>query len=104
MTQTLRYFRSTWSKLSAERHLSRSHATVPDNPGPLNSHHLVHQALKSMRDLSPGYLGHFMAHVDALLWLDDANAVGSASSATAQRDVAQKKIGRKVAREPKGGA
>lgn len=103
-TVALKYFRNTWSKLSAERHLSQSHATVPDNPGPLNSHHLVHQALKSMRDLSPGYLSHFMSHVDALLWLDDANGVSAASSATAQRDLVPKKLARKTSREPKGGA
>ncbi|QNK75904.1 DUF2894 domain-containing protein [Variovorax sp. PAMC28562] len=103
MPRTLKYFRSTWSKLSAERHLSQSHATVPDNPGPLNSHHLVHQALKSMRDLSPGYLSHFMSHVDALLWLDDANAVAAVSSASAQRDAVQKKPARKSSRESKGG-
>ena len=105
MPRTLKYFRSTWSKLSAERHLSQSHATVPDNPGPLNSHHLVHQALKSMRDLSPGYLSHFMSHVDALLWLDDANAVAavSSASASAQRDAVQKKAARKNSRESKGG-
>ena len=91
MTSTLKYFRSTWSRLSAERHLSQSHATVPDNPGPLNSHHLVHQALKSMRDLSPGYLSHFMSYVDALLWLDDANGVAAALGASAQREAAQKR-------------
>ena len=94
MTHTLRYFRSTWSKLSADRRLSPFHATVPDNPGPLNSHHLVHQALKSMRDLSPGYLSHFMSHVDALLWLDDAESTGlgmTAAAGAAQRDGSPKK-------------
>ncbi|CAN5738536.1 DUF2894 domain-containing protein [soil metagenome] len=90
----LRYFRSTWSKLSAERHLSQSLATVPENPGPLNSHHLVHQALKSMRDLSPGYLSHFMAHVDALFWLDGANATGAAAAASASREAPPKKATR----------
>lgn len=107
MTRTLKYVRSTWSKLSAERQLFQSHATVPDNPGPLNSHHLVHQALRSMRHLSPGYLGHFMSHVDALFWLDDANGMGAAPSASAQRDPVQKKPARKTpresSREPKGG-
>lgn len=93
MTHTLGYFRSTWSKLSADRRLSPSHATVPDNPGPLNSHHLAHQALKSMRDLSPGYLSHFMSHVDALLWLNDAKGagLGAVAAAAAQRDGVPKK-------------
>ena len=58
-----------------------------------------------MRDLSPGYLSHFMSHVDALLWLDDANAVAavSSASASAQRDAVQKKAARKSSRESKGG-
>lgn len=96
MTHMLGYFRSTWSRLSAARRLSQSHATVPDNPGPLNSHHLIHQALKSMRDLSPGYLGHFMSHVDALLWLEDAKGagLGAVAAATAQKATASKKAAR----------
>lgn len=69
---SLAYFRSTWSRLSAERRLTRSLATVPENAGPLNSHQLVHRALQTMRETSPGYLHHFMTYVDALLWLDQA--------------------------------
>jgi hypothetical protein len=90
----LPYFRRTWSRLSADRRLSPSHATVPDNPGPLNSHHLVHQALTSMRDLSPGYLSHFMSYVDALLWLDDANGTPAATGASAPREASPKKSAR----------
>ena len=69
---SLAYFRSTWSRLSAERRLTRSLATVPENAGPLNSHQLVHRALQTMRETSPVYLHHFMTYVDALLWLDQA--------------------------------
>lgn len=76
--KSLAYFRSTWSKLSADRRLTQSLAKVPDKAGPLNSHHLVHRALTTMRELSPAYLEHFMAHVDALLWLDQANGGSSA--------------------------
>lgn len=71
--KSLAYFRSTWSRLSADRRLTQSLAKVPDKAGPLNSHHLVHRALTTMRELSPAYLEHFMTHVDALLWLDQAN-------------------------------
>jgi len=77
--KTLAYFRSTWSRLSAEQRLTQSLEKVPENAGPLNSHHLVHRALKLMQDLSPGYLHRFMSYVDALLWLDQVN--GGASSA-----------------------
>lgn len=76
--KTLRDFRSTWSRLSAERRLTQSLAVVPDNAGPLNSQQLVHRALRLMRELSPAYLDHFVQHVDALLWLDQLNAVGAA--------------------------
>lgn len=77
--KTLSYFRSTWSRLSADRRLTQTLAAVPENAGPLNSHQLVHRALMLMRELSPEYLHRFMSHVEALLWLDRANA-GSASA------------------------
>lgn len=83
--KTMRYFRSTWSKLSADRRLTQSLAKVPDNAGPLNSHHLVHRALILMRDLSPEYLNRFMSYVDALLWIDQANASMAAAAANAPR-------------------
>ena len=71
--KTLRYFRSTWSKLSAHQRLTQSLAKVPVNAGPLNSNHLVHRSLTLMRDLSPEYLNRFISYVDALLWLEQAH-------------------------------
>lgn len=68
--KALQYFRSTWSRLSTEQRLAQSAAKLPENAGPLNSQHLVHQSLVLMRELSPGYLERFIAHVDTLLWLD----------------------------------
>jgi hypothetical protein len=88
------YYRSTWSKLSAERRLTQSLAKVPDNAGPLNSHHLVHRALILMRDLSPEYLNRFMSYVDALLWIDQANGSMAAAAASAPRTENSKKTGR----------
>lgn len=84
--KTLRDFRSTWSRLSAERRLTQSLAVVPDNAGPLNSQQLVHRALRLMRELSPGYLDRFVQHVDALLWLDQLNAAGAAPRKTSAAD------------------
>ena len=72
--KALRYFRRTWSRLSARQRLVQALATVPENAGPLNSQHLVHRALTVMRDGAPDYLSRFMAHVDALLWLEQAAA------------------------------
>ena len=82
---SLAFFRSTWSRLSAERRLTKSLATVPENAGPLNSHQLVHRALQLMRETSPGYLHHFMTYVDALLWLDQAGAGGAVGSLASSR-------------------
>ncbi|MDR6535181.1 DUF2894 domain-containing protein [Variovorax soli] len=92
--KTLRYFRSTWSRLSADRRLTQTLAAVPENAGPLNSHHLVHRALMLMRELSPEYLHRFMAHVDALLWLDRANARSAAAGAETPRAEGQRKSAR----------
>lgn len=74
MADTLGYLRTTWSRLSADRRLTQSLAKVPENAGPLNSQHLVHRSLTLMRELSPEYLHHFMAHVDALLWLEQTDS------------------------------
>jgi hypothetical protein len=83
--KSIRYFKSTWSKLSADRRLTQSLAKVPENAGPLNSHHLVHRSLTLMRDLSPEYLNRFMSYVDALSWVDQLNGAAAAASAASPR-------------------
>jgi len=98
--KTLRYFRSTWSKLSADLRLTQSLAKVPENAGPLNSHHLVHRALTLMRDLSPEYLNHFMSYVDTLSWVEQANSASASAAASTTRAEAG---GRKTARAGKAG-
>lgn len=95
--KALSYFRSTWSKLSADRRLTQSLAKVPENAGPLNSHHLLHRSLSLMRDLSPGYLNRFMGYVDALLWLDQASAGSAGASAENPRGEGHKKSARNKA-------
>lgn len=93
--KSIRYFKSTWSKLSADRRLTQSLAKVPENAGPLNSHHLVHRSLTLMRDLSPEYLNRFMSYVDALSWVDQLNgAAAAAASAASPRAESPKKSGR----------
>ena len=79
--EALRYLRSTWSRLSADKRLTQSLAKVPDKAGPLNSHQLVHRALSAMRDASPDYFHHFVSYVDALMALDPLNGAGAASAA-----------------------
>jgi len=83
--KSIRYFKSTWSRLSADRRLTQSLAKVPENAGPLNSHHLVHRSLTLMRDLSPEYLNRFMSYVDALSWVDQLNGSSAAAGAASPR-------------------
>ncbi|KQP47739.1 DUF2894 domain-containing protein [Pseudorhodoferax sp. Leaf274] len=83
--EMLQFFRSTWARLHAEKRLNHALADAPENPGPLNSEHLVHQALQLMRGCAPDYLRHFMAQVDALAWLEDAQAEASAAAKPAPR-------------------
>jgi hypothetical protein len=83
--KTLQFFKRTWSRLSADQRLAQSRATLPDNAGPLNSHHLVHRSLTLMRELSPEYLEHFVAYVDALQWLEQSNEAEAAELAPGAR-------------------
>lgn len=66
-------FRETWSRICAEDDVHQAAQRAPENAGPLNSHMLVLRTLERMRTLSPDYLRRFMAHADALLWLDQAS-------------------------------
>lgn len=71
--QELQFFRRTWARLSVDRQLAQSRQALPQNAGPLNSHHIVHRTLSLMRQISPAYLEHFVGYVDSLLWLDQFN-------------------------------
>jgi len=96
--EDLRYFRSVWSRLSADKRLTQSLAKVPDKAGPLNSHHLVHRALSAMREASPDYFHHFVSYVDALMCLDRLHAAGSAPAAAEKASQTPSPRTRKTAR------
>lgn len=70
----LDYFRDLWAGVNANAQLRQSQEQVPDNAGPLHSSHLVHRSLSLMRGLSPGYLQRFLAHLEALSWMDRLSA------------------------------
>ena len=72
--KSVAYFRSTWSQLSVEQQLAEAIAQVPDNAGPLNSHLLALRSLLAMQEAAPGYLRQFLSYLDALFWLDQAEA------------------------------
>ncbi len=69
--KSVRYFRGTWSRLSADRQVTHALNQAPKNAGPINSHMVVLRSLALMRDIAPDYLNHFMTYVDTLLCLDE---------------------------------
>lgn len=77
--KTLRHFKDTWTALRVDRQMARSQEQAPENPGPLNSHLLVLRTLRRMQEIAPAYLEHFMAHAEALMWLDQAKPRGMAA-------------------------
>ena len=71
--KSVRHFRNTWSKLSAQKQVSQALRQAPKNAGPINSHSLVLRSLELMRDISPDYLNRFMSYADTLLCLDQSD-------------------------------
>lgn len=92
-------FKSTWARLRAEQRLCQALAQVPANAGPLNSARVVHRTLQEMRRLSPEYLEAFMAHVDTLLWLEQASGAGDLAARPAPRTEAERRRGVRPARK-----
>lgn len=80
-------FRAIWLHLRAEHQLRSALQPAPENAGPLNSAKLAHRSLRLMRDLSPAYLRHFLAHIDGLMWLEQfaSTPVTSAAAPRAPR-------------------
>ncbi len=68
--RSVRNFRTTWSKLSAQKQVSKALGQAPKNAGPINSHMLVLRSLELMQNISPDYLNRFMSYADTLLCLD----------------------------------
>ncbi|MGE5493484.1 MAG: DUF2894 domain-containing protein [Actinomycetota bacterium] len=84
-------FRETWSRLSLDQRLAEALASGPENAGPLNSHLLVLQSLKVMRDIAPDYLNRFIAYVDGLVWLEQAQGMNAPAPKGAARSEGAKK-------------
>jgi hypothetical protein len=71
--EVLEEFRKLWSTLRTNSQVRQSLQQIPTNAGPLNSSALVHRAVTLMRELSPGYLQHFLGYIDELTWLEQMN-------------------------------
>lgn len=80
--KSVKYFRNTWSRLSAERQVTQALGQAPKNAGPINSHVVALRALALMRDTSPDYLNRFMSYVDTLLCLEQGNRPTVAAAKT----------------------
>jgi hypothetical protein len=64
--------RKLWDRTRTRSQLQQAEIHVPEmeSTGPLNSAALVHRAMELMRELSPGYLQHFLSYVDDLSWME----------------------------------
>jgi len=62
--------RRVWTQVRTDSQLRASLDDLPADAGPLNSGKLVHRALHFMRQVSPGYLQHFIAYTDTLSSLE----------------------------------
>jgi hypothetical protein len=89
--KSVRHFRNTWSKLSADRQVAKALGQGPQNAGPINSHRLVLASLALMREISPDYLNRFMCYADALLCLDQSGQLKPTSAKKMPRSKAVKK-------------
>jgi len=94
-------FRQTWAKVRTDSQLRQSLVQASEDAGPLNSGVLVNRAIHLMRDLSPGYLQHFVAYVDALSWLEQMQSEGILATQETQRTAVARKPARKAARKRK---
>ena len=88
---SVRRFRETWQRITAEDQVTEAVERGPANAGPLNSHRLVLRTLGLLRDLSPDYLRRFLSHVETLQWLEQASQTITPSKAKAARRSRAKK-------------
>ena len=87
-----RRFSTVWAKIAADQQVAQAIHAAPDNAGPLNSHRLMLRALALMRGLSPDYLGHFLAQMDTLLWLDQLNQQTTLKQGKSKSDVKSRRV------------
>ncbi|MCC4597961.1 DUF2894 domain-containing protein [Xanthomonas campestris pv. phormiicola] len=87
--------RRLWTALRSRSQVRQSLQQAPSGAGPLNSGVLVHRSLALMRTLSPDYLQHFLAYVDALSWLQQLRDGGTLA--------AQQKPGADIGKKPTRG-
>ena len=87
--------RRLWAQVRSESQLRRSLQDLPEDAGPLNSGKLVYRALNQMGELSPQYLRHFLAHLDALAWIAQVPAPAAAATASGETPAPRKRTRRR---------
>lgn len=75
--------REIWSAVRLRSQLRQSLEPSQEEAGPLNSERLVQRMLVHMRDVSPGYLRHFMAYADVLSGLQQMVEVNEVAAKAA---------------------
>lgn len=75
--------REVWSAVRLRSQLRQSLEPSQEEAGPLNSERLVQRMLMHMRDVSPGYLRHFMAYADVLSGLQQMVEVNEVAAKAA---------------------
>lgn len=90
--KSVRDFRDSWSRLSADQQVRQSMGQAPKNAGPLNSHMLALRSLGLMREISPDYLNRFVSYADTLLCLElrESEPVASSTGADSKRPKARR--------------
>ena len=96
--EALDEFRKIWSELRTDSQVRQSLEQVPADAGPLNSGNLVHRSLTLMRELSPGYLQHFLSYVDTLAWMEQMSDGGALAIKDGPRAMGPRKRARAKSR------
>ncbi|RDI98777.1 DUF2894 domain-containing protein [Dyella solisilvae] len=98
--EALEGIRKLWAKLRTDSQMRQSLQQAPTNAGPLNSSALVHRAITLMREVSPGYLQHFLGYVDDLTWLEQMNVAAPPVAQDAPPAATTKKRAPRKPRKP----
>lgn len=69
--------RPTLARWRIAGQLARARQRQPENPGPLNSEHLLLRTLQRLQADAPALLGAVVGQVETLLWLDGARGAGA---------------------------
>ncbi|MFK2877843.1 DUF2894 domain-containing protein [Rhodanobacter hydrolyticus] len=63
-------FQQLWSRIRIDSLLRQCLDSLSEDAGPLHSSVLTYRAMTLMREVSPGYLQHFIAYTDVLTWME----------------------------------